>query len=129
MALTLTLTALVALVVPVYTSRAVQDLRPGYKLSTAFTILGTFGGGVIAGSLFWRSSVNLLMYMILCITLTGLLLTRGRPANLFDMSMVYGYDPEDAESNAHDAVVGKRQVLYLVILMAEALPVIIWTQT
>jgi hypothetical protein len=128
-ALTLTLAILVAIVVPAYTSRAVQAVRPGYKLSTAFTILSTFGGGVIAGLLFWRSSMNLLMYLILCITFTGLLLTRGRPTDLFDMSMIYGYAPDDTESNQHDTVVGKKQVLYLIVLMAEALPVIVWAQS
>lgn len=122
------LAVLVAIAVPVYTTRAVRDIRPGYRLSTAFTILGTFGAGVIAGLLFWRSSIDLLLYLILCITVTGLLLTRGHPAALFDLDMVYGYDPDDTESNLHDARVGKKQILYLVILLAEALPVIIWVQ-
>jgi hypothetical protein len=129
MVLTFLLAALTIVVVPVHTVLALRSIRPGYKLITGGGILGAFGGGILAGLLFWRSSINLLMYFIICITVTGLLLTRGKPTELFDLDMIYGYDPTDVETTQHEAVVGKKQLRYLAFLLAEGLPVIVWVNT
>lgn len=125
MILSLLLAALTVIIVPVYTLLAVRNIRPGYKLITALGILGALGGGMLAGVLFWRSSIDLLMYFIICITVTGLLLTRGRPTDLFDLELIYGYDPSDTETSVHDKAVGKLQLIYLALLLAEGLPVIL----
>ena len=106
---------------PTYSYLAVKEIRPGYKLRTVAGIIGAFTAGLLAVN-FHVVSLDLYLYFLICITVTAILITRGRPAALFDWAMIYGF--EDPEAEQHDKGIWKRQAAYVALLFLEGAPAV-----
>jgi hypothetical protein len=122
MLLTVLLAVLDAIAIPSYALLVLADIRPGFRLSTLGMILGAFSGAMVLGI----ESIQLALFLLLCITATAVVFSKGRPASLFDWSMIYG--PKDPEATEHDRTLGNRQLLYLLIVLAEGAPAIVYVQ-